>query len=171
MAEGGLLLSEYPHAVTPRGFRFPERNRLISGVSMIVVVVEASRKSGSLITARLAGEQGRDVLACPGPPASALSDGCHELIRNGAGLVTRAEHVLEELGLEAPPRAGEPELSGAGRQIYAVLDGTPRSAEEIAVAADLPFADVIGELIDLELNGIVRQQSLGYIRTSSKQLE
>ena len=98
---GGAVLSEYaPHAAPFKG-HFPERNRLISGLCEGVVVVEASRRSGSLITAKAAGEQGRDVMAVPGPVGSPLSAGCHWLIKQGAALVEDAEDVLAELGYAA----------------------------------------------------------------------
>jgi DNA processing protein len=98
VSAGGLLVSEYPPGTTPRPYQFPERNRLISGAAAAVVLVEASDKSGSLITARLALEQGRDVYAMPGPVRSNVSRGCHRLLRQGAALVTGAEDVLQELG-------------------------------------------------------------------------
>ena len=99
LAAGGLIVSEYPADTEPRPYQFPERNRLISGLSSITVLVEAGEESGSLITARLALEQGRDVCAVPGSPTSPVSRGCHRMIRQGAALVTSARDVLEELGL------------------------------------------------------------------------
>jgi DNA processing protein len=95
----GYILSEYPPGVKPLAFHFPERNRLISGLCQAVVVVEASQRSGSLITARLALEQGRDVMAVPGSVRSPLAQGCHRLIREGAALVESAQDVLDALGL------------------------------------------------------------------------
>ena len=96
---GGTLLSEYPDRMTPRAHHFPERNRIISGLANAVVVIEAGARSGSLITARLALEQGREVLAVPGPVTSPLSRGCHRLIRQGAELVESADDVLAALGM------------------------------------------------------------------------
>jgi DNA protecting protein DprA len=98
VAEGGALLSEYPHQTQPRPYQFPERNRLISGSAWATIMVEAGEQSGSLITARMALEQGREVFAVPGSPLSAVSKGCHRMIRQGAGLVTNAEEVVEEMG-------------------------------------------------------------------------
>ena len=101
VSSGGLLLTEYPHNQGPRSWQFPERNRIVSGISNGVVVVEASLKSGSLITARLALEQGRDVFAVPGPAHSPVSGGCHALIRQGAELITHADEICQGLGFGA----------------------------------------------------------------------
>lgn len=96
---GGGILSELPPGVKPLPYHFPRRNRIISGLSDLVLVIEAREKSGSLITADLALEQGRDVYALPGPVDSMLSQGCHQLIRQGAGILMSPEMLLEELGL------------------------------------------------------------------------
>jgi DNA processing protein len=111
IGETGLLISEMLPGTVPRGVHFPRRNRIISGASLGVIVVEAALRSGSLITARLAGEQGRDVFAVPGSPLDPRSEGTNRLIRDGATLVTSAGDVLEALGtLPNGPAAPEPDL-------------------------------------------------------------
>ena len=161
---GGAVLSEYaPHAAPFKG-HFPERNRLISGLSQGVVVVEASRRSGSLITARMAGEQGRDVMAVPGPVGNPLSAGCHWLIKQGAALVEDADDILVELGhapagSEQPPKP-PPELA----PVYEAVTKLEATPDEIAVSLGLPADAVIGALVQLELAGFVRLTPDGYIR-------
>lgn len=97
VAQGGMLISEYPYQTQPRPYHFPERNRLISGAAWATIMVEASEQSGSLITARMALEQGREVFAVPGSPLSEVSKGCHRMIRQGAVLVTDVAQVMEEM--------------------------------------------------------------------------
>ena len=103
--ENGALISEYPVGVRPDGPHFPARNRIISGLSRGVLVIEAPRRSGALITTGFALDQGRDVYAVPGSALSRQSEGCHELIRSGATLVTSAEHILDELNVTASQSA------------------------------------------------------------------
>ena len=161
---GGAVISEYPPDARPYRGHFPERNRLISGLAEAVVVVEASRRSGSLITARMAAEQGRDVFAVPGAVGNAVSAGCHWLIRQGAGLVESAEDVLMELGYGArrsdsptpPPQALMP--------VFAAVSATASPIDEIALAAGLPVEAVTGDLVQLELKGFVQLTPDGYIR-------
>ena len=98
IAEEGALCSEYPLGSPPRREHFPQRNRLISGLSLGTLVVEAARRSGSLISARLAAEQGREIFAIPGSIHNPLSHGCHQLIRQGAKLVESADDIVSELG-------------------------------------------------------------------------
>lgn len=161
---GGAVLSEYaPHSAPFKG-HFPERNRLISGLSEGVVVVEASRRSGSLITARMAGEQGRDVMAVPGPVGNPLSAGCHWLIKQGAALVEDAGDILAELGYAPaglePPREPPPELA----PVYEAVAKLEASPDEIALLLGMPADAVIGALVQLELAGFVRLTPGGYIR-------
>lgn len=174
---GGLILSEYPADMGPRPYQFPERNRLISGLSSATVLVEAGERSGSLITARLALEQGRDVCAVPGSPISPVSRGCHRLIRQGAALVTCAQDVLEELGapqIASPKTAGAKE-PGADQAAKVELSKPAASVLDILVTQALQFDEVLARsgmsaqqvsqsLIELQLVGFVRQGPDGYIR-------
>jgi DNA processing protein len=176
---GNLLLSEYAPGEEPRPQNFPIRNRIIAGLSSGVVVVEASRRSGSLITARLAADCGRDVFAVPGSVFSETSAGTHELLRDGAILCRSAEDVLAELfpsvgparsaGI-VPARApgvapGSPgaDLSGEARRIFELLTREEAlSAEEIAQSIDLPAAAVLAALFELEGAGLAISESGRY---------
>ncbi len=158
IAEQGLMLSEYPLGTPPLPANFPKRNRLISGLSLGVLVVEASMQSGSLITARLAGEQGREVFAIPGSIHSTFHKGCHHLIKQGAKLVETANDVLEELRLET--RASTP--AGAARTSEAIgllgfIEHTPVDVDTLLTRSGLPINQVVTELTLLELSGSVEQ--------------
>ncbi|MFH7320122.1 DNA-processing protein DprA [Desulfurivibrio sp. D14AmB] len=165
IARNGLLLSEYPPETPPEPFRFPARNRIISGISSGCVVIEAARRSGSLITAELALEQGREVFAVPGRVDTGKSEGCHRLIQEGAKLVHRVEDILGEMaasplaaGGETPPATGRPDDSPVGeeeRQLLAALDAYPRNIEEIIAACPLPAHRINALLLELELQGRV----------------
>ena len=117
------MLSEYPYETQPRPYQFPERNRLISGAALATIMVEGGERSGSLITARMALEQGREVFAVPGSPLSEVSKGCHRMIRQGAALATSADEVMEEMGWFVPleentaglsTEGGDEPIAGAG---------------------------------------------------------
>ncbi len=166
IATSGMLLSEYPLGTQPDSFRFPARNRIISGISQGVVVIEAAGRSGSLITAEFALEQGREVFAMPGRVDSGKSEGCHRLIQEGAKLVQRAEDILSELGAMLPEQTGAtstPALAAGPTKpptateaaILAVLDHYPRDIEEIIAACGLPAHTVTAALLGLELSGRV----------------
>jgi len=164
VASGGAVVTEHEHAERPRKHHFPARNRIVSGLCLGVVIVEASDKSGSLITARLALEQGRDVMAVPSLVSSPLSGGCHRLIRQGAALVENADHVLEVLGLEPvehPDPSGEPE-----DPVFAVVGATPTTLDAIVAATRLPVEQVLERLVELELEGLVAAHRGGYLRRS-----
>lgn len=164
VASGGVLLSEYMPDVRPLPHNFPERNRIISGLAAAVVVVEASRRSGSLITARMAGEQGRDLFAVPGPVSSPVSAGCHWLIRQGAELVESAADVLTSLGYEAPAKAAPEEPPQRLAPVFNELSGVPLPVDEIAIAAGVAVEAATSDLVQLELLGFVELTPDGYIR-------
>lgn len=167
VARGGALVSELPLDCPPQASNFPRRNRIISGLSLGVLVVEASPSSGSLITARLAAEQGREVYAIPGSIHHPGARGCHQLIREGATLVENVEHILEALrGWQTPvpaPRSAavdNPEAAAA-HPLLALLHAAPQSSETLAVASGWPLARVLAALTELELEGaVVREGGL-----------
>ena len=163
-ARGGLVLSEYPPGTPPLPFHFPMRNRLISGLSQAVVVIEAHEKSGSLITASCALEQGRDVMAVPGNVLSGRNRGGHALIRDGAKIVECADDILGELGWG--PARGAGAASGATADRTAVSadpvlrqlePGCPCDLDAIAAASGLTAERLLPRLIDLELRGLIRR--------------
>jgi len=174
VARGGVLLSEYGPFVAPRAYHFPERNRLISGLSRGVVVVEAGERSGSLITARMALEQGREVMAVPGAVSNPVSRGCHRLIRDGAALVESFTDVFQALGIEQPPdgAAGHPGSqtpadAALDPRLVALLDAldqTLTTLDQILSTVGQPAHQVVAGLVELELSGFVQQVPGGYIR-------
>ena len=154
IAETGLIVSEYEPGVEPAPWRFPARNRIISGLARAVVVVEARERSGALITVDFALEQGREVLAVPGEITSALSAGSNALLRLGAAPALRSDDVLEAIGIVVEkPALVEPD--GVGGRVLAALRDAPATADELARATDLPAADVASLLVALELDGRV----------------
>jgi DNA processing protein len=163
----GAVISEFALGTRPLAFNFPARNRLIAGLSMGVVVVEATEKSGSLITAALAAEQGRDVFAVPGEVGSSRSRGAHRLIRQGAKLVERVEDIVEEIapqlmtsaGFAAQPRARTlpPHASEEARKVFALLVERPLHIDEVIQTSGLSSARVAEILLELELQGFLRQ--------------
>ncbi len=165
----GALLSEAPSRAEPLRGAFPQRNRLISGLSLGVIVVEAPERSGALITARHAMEQGREVFAVPGSIESRTSGGCHRLIQDGARLVQSVDDVLEELGplVEAVPQPdGEPirhpaelQLNEQEQQVLAAVGIEPMSIDQVAAASGLPVSRVLSTLSVLEMRRLVRRLS------------
>lgn len=150
---GGLVVSEYEAGVEPAPWRFPARNRIIAGLCVATVVVEARERSGALITADFALEEGREVLAVPGEITSLLSAGTNALLRLGATPLTRPADVLEAIGLEPQP-AAEPELGGAPAVVLAALQEGAASADELARATGLAPGEVAGAIVALELAGL-----------------
>lgn len=166
IAAGGALLSEYPLGTPPRREHFPARNRLISGLALGTLVVEAAYRSGSLITARLAAEQGREVFAIPGSIHNPLARGCHRLIRDGAKLIESAPDIIEELAplvghlmqhnsfAPAAAAADEPHDSDYKRLLTG-LGFDPVSADDLAAKCGLTIDQVSSMLLILELEGQV----------------
>lgn len=160
----GLILSEYPPGTPPLPHHFPYRNRLISGLCLGVVVVEAALRSGTLKTVDHALAQGREVFALPGPAGSALSAGPHRLIRTGARLITCAADLLADLGLPAgaPEPLELPAGGGAdGARLLQLLDRSPARADALAAALRWPVSRALGALTALELSGQVERLADG----------
>ena len=153
LAQQGALISEFPLGTPPLAANFPRRNRLISGMSLGCLVVEASLQSGSLITARLALEQGRDVFAIPGSIHAPQSKGCHALLKQGAKLVETAQDILEELGglLVSPAQAANSE--GPDSVLLEHLGFDPVDVDTLSVRCGLTIAELSAMLLTLELNG------------------
>lgn len=166
MSSRGGILSEYPPDTKPFPMLFPRRNRIISMLSDFVLVVEAREKSGSLITADFALEQGKDIGAVPGRPCDALSQGCNRLIQQGAKCILSAEDILEEFGnayLNTASGAGEKDrnlelgLAPKEKMVYSCLRLEPKFIDEILCQLELPAWEGIQLLTELEIKGIIRQ--------------
>jgi DNA processing protein len=169
IAQRGVLVSEFPPGTQPRAFHFPRRNRIISGLSRGVVVVEAAAGSGSLITADHAAGQGRDVFAVPGSPLNPLAAGCNELIRNGAVLVRSATDILAEAGFfpggfpfpDQPvananePTGGVPRLDKDYEMLLDALGFEPATIDDLVDRTGLAAGSVASMMLILELDGRV----------------
>jgi DNA processing protein len=167
IASSGAILSEFPLGTPPEPGNFPVRNRIISGLSLGVVVVEATVRSGSLITARMALDQGRQVFAVPGPIGRPTVEGAHRLIKEGAKLVESAEDIIEELlpmvdrklhrEIKTVPIGEPPELNEKERQLWELLGMDPLHIDAIARGVDLALAETAELLLRLEIKGLVKQ--------------
>ena len=161
MLAQGALLSDYPLGTRPEGVNFPPRNRIISGLSLAVVVVEAGLTSGALITASFAAEQGRDVFAVPGNITAPQSLGTNRLIQDGARPLLQPQDVLEALNLTmvTEHRTARTLLptDPVEKQVYAVLSAEPLHVDEIRLRAEMPIEQVSATLAMMELKGMVRQ--------------
>ena len=184
LLEAGAVITERAPGTPPLPENFPRRNRLISGLCLGVLVVEASLRSGSLITARLAADEGREVFAVPGSVDSALSRGCHALIRDGAKLVESVADVIEEFahldGLQGPPVPSEPAagdgsadadgcLGGPGRRVLEAVGHDPVTLDRLVGPTGLTAARLASMLLTLELEGRIEALPGGrYVRTTGR---
>jgi DNA processing protein len=176
---GGALVSQFPEGTPPRRDHFPRRNWTMAALSDLVVVVEAASGSGALITADAALHMGKQVMAVPGSVFSALSVGCHQLIRDGAGLVQNARDVLAELSglgevlddpLAVPDRLGvAPPGAGRGEPLLGHLDDSLAvDPGQLSRKLGLPFADLVARLSRLELEGRVTRRGAGYVKVHGR---
>jgi DNA processing protein len=153
IAEVGLLVSEYEPGVEPAPWRFPARNRIIAGLASVTVIVEARARSGALITADFALEEGREVFAVPGEITSALSRGTNELLRLGAAPLLEPRDVLLALGLDEVPLRRDPRLSEQASRLRELLADRSASIDELVQRSGLPADAVAAALVELELAG------------------
>lgn len=170
IADQGLVVAEQPPGVEPQARHFPRRNRIIAGLAAGTLVVEGAPKSGSLITARIAADLGRDVMAVPGSPLDPRAQGCNLLIREGATLIQSAADVLEALStlsgqprthlqvaepLPSPHGHGEADIEAARARLLPLLSPTPAPIDDLIRLSAIPAAQVASLLLDLELEGVV----------------
>ena len=163
----GGVISEQPLGTQPLSQFFPARNRIISGLADIVIVIEAKERSGSLITADMALEQGKDVYALPGPCNSRLSKGCHNLIKQGAGILLSPKELLEELGIfhkEKIEKTTENKilLESTEKLVYSCLDFHPKNLNRVSEATGLTIQALMHALVGLELKGYIKEISKNY---------
>ena len=157
IAAAGLILSEYPPGVEPAPWRFPARNRIVSGLTLATIVVEARERSGALITADLALDEGREVLAVPGEITSELSRGTNHLLRLGAVPVTCSADVLELVGIDPEVSPERPTLDASLERVRAVVADAATTADEVAQALGESAQGVAAALVELELLGLVEE--------------
>ena len=164
--KGGLISEQIP-GQPPLPAYFPERNRIISGLADVVLVIEAKEKSGSLITADMALEQGKDVYALPGPVTSSMSQGCHRLIRQGAGILISPEDLLIELGINIVNQGqiidkNEKVLESTENMVYSCLGLFPKGMSQLLEETGLNVQELLEQLITLEMKGYVKEISKNY---------
>jgi DNA processing protein len=169
IAADGAVLSEHPPMTKTKGGLFPQRNRIVAGLAMATLVIEAPDRSGSLITARLAGEQNREVMALPGPVSSRVSRGCNQLIRDGATLVQSVDDILEALGPMRSPvetsqgsqvhRPSELKLNEIERKVLDAIETSSTSIDQVIQKCELPAHQVIAIVSVLEMKRLVQRTS------------
>jgi DNA processing protein len=164
--EAGMIVSEFPLGTPAFPANFPRRNRVVTGLSVGTLVIEAALKSGSLISARLAMEQGREAFAVPGSVLNAQSRGCHFLIRDGARLTESIEDIADELSLIIEPSgapARVPALSPAKQCIVEAIDDNGVDIDRLVEMTGMDVASLIASLVELEIEDIVERSAMGYI--------
>lgn len=177
LCERGAVVSEAPLGTSPRARDFPRRNSIISGMSRAVVIIEAALRSGSLITARAAADQGRDVMAAPGSPLDPRARGANALIKQGATLVESAEDVIAALGDGAAPlrprsigplfeERDAPAVNGLAKRVAKLLSPTPIHVNDLARLVDAPAGAVAAALMELEFEGAAASLPGGYAASS-----
>jgi DNA processing protein len=167
ITENGLLISEFPLKSPPIAGHFPRRNRIISGLSLCTLVIEAAIKSGSLITAKMALEQNRDVLAIPGSIHNPLARGCHYLLQQGAKLVASVQDVLDELRMDSGESSADKPvfpLASGNENLVKFIGFEMTTIDQIIVRSGYTIEQVTSELAELELQGAVQSIPGGYIR-------
>lgn len=168
--QGGII-SELPMGSKPLSYNFPRRNRIISGLSDVVLIIEAKEKSGSLITADQALEQGRDVYALPGPVDSPLSRGCHLLIKQGAGILLSPKELIEELNIQIVPAGKDSEqnkknLESAENMVYSCVGLFPKNVTQLMENTSLEAKELLEILGRLQIRGFIKEISKNYyVRT------
>ena len=167
LQERGGVISEFPIGTKPLPQHFPARNRIISGFADAILVMEAKEKSGSLITADMALEQGKDVYALPGPVNSHLSKGCNTLIKQGAGVLTSPEELLEEWGMLSSKNQQKNNLmkfplESEENIVYSCLGFHPKSLEQLITMTNYPVSRLLDILVGLELKGFIKEISKNY---------
>ena len=171
LEQGGGILSEFPPGTPPLAVNFPLRNRIISGLSDVILIMEARERSGSLITADLALEQGKEVYALPGPVDSPLSTGCNRLIQQGAGVLLSAENLLNEWGImpdnlcrktEIKPDKNKKTLESEDEWVYSCVGLYPKNVEHLVLETGLEIRKLMRVLVSLELQGYIKEVSKNY---------
>lgn len=157
VVKNGAVISEFPLGTRPLSYNFPFRNRIISGLSIATLVVEAAKRSGSLITARLAAEQGRDVFAIPGNITSDVSKGTNQLIKDGAIPVTDVNDILEYLGMDTEPSKANLSLSDEEKAVLQVMDNGAKTAETIAKETKIAPSKLVSLLTYMEVKGLIKR--------------
>ena len=174
----GLIISAYPPNTPPIATNFPQRNRIVSGLSLAVLIVEAALKSGSLITARLANEQGRLIFALPGSTQNPLSTGCHQLIKQGAMLVDDPQDIINTIAPQLPSPSSNTKIPSTitdkhsphqkldrlARMLLECLGFESTSIDQLTIRSGLSLQMLTDQLLELELAGLIKNSDGRYIR-------